>query len=59
MHIDKKLQRLEQLKIEHRTLDTRVKKEYNLRNDVSELKVKKLRLKQEILDIEKDLNIIE
>ena len=26
MHIDKKLQRLEQLKIEHRTLDTRVKK---------------------------------
>ncbi|MDA9993253.1 hypothetical protein N9E09_01160 [bacterium] len=59
MHIDKKLQRLEQLKIEHRTLDTRVKKEYNLRNDVAELKVKKLRLKQEILDIEKDLNIIE
>jgi hypothetical protein len=59
MHIDKKLQRLEQLKIEHRALDTRVKKEYNLRNDVAELKVKKLRLKQEILDIEKDLNIIE
>ena len=58
MHIDKKLQRLEQLKIEHRTLDNKIKKDYNLRIDVSELKVKKLRLKNEILHIEKDLNII-
>ena len=59
MHIDKKLQRLEQLKIEHRTLDNKIKKDYNLRIDVSELKVKKLRLKNEILLIEKDLNIVE
>lgn len=58
MHIDKKLQRLEQLKIEHRTLDNKIKKDYNLRIDVSELKIKKLRLKNEILHIEKDLNII-
>jgi hypothetical protein len=59
MQIDKKLARLEQLKLEHRTLDNKIKKDYNLRLDVSELKVQKLRLKNEIILMEKDLNITE
>ena len=56
---DKKLQRLEQLKKEHRDLDSRVEKEYSLRLDVSDLKVQKLRLKQEILAMEKELGLNE
>lgn len=56
---DKKLARLEQLKKEHRDLDKQVQKEYSLRLDVSDLKVQKLRLKQEILDIENELGLHE
>lgn len=54
---DKKLARLEQLKKEHRDLDNRVEKQYSLRLDVSDLKVQKLRLKQEILEMEKELGL--
>jgi hypothetical protein len=56
---DKKLQRLEQLKKEHRDLDNQVQKEYSIRLDVSDLKVQKLRLKQEILAMEKELGLNE
>ncbi|MDA8882770.1 DUF465 domain-containing protein [bacterium] len=55
MKIDKKIARLEQLKIEHRTLDDKIQKDYNLRLDVSELKMKKLKLKQSILAMEREL----
>ena len=55
MKTEKQIARLEQLKLEHKELDHRVEKDYNLRLDVTELKVQKLRLKQEILDIEKKL----
>ncbi len=57
MNIDRKLARLDQLKIEHRELDHKIQKDYNLRLDVSELKIKKLKLKNKILVMEKDLNI--
>jgi uncharacterized protein YdcH (DUF465 family) len=59
MKIEKRIARLEQLKLEHKELDHRVEKDYNLRLDVTELKVQKLRLKQEILDIEKELAVDE
>jgi hypothetical protein len=55
MKTDKKLARLEQLKTEHRALDIRIQKDYNLRLDVGELKMQKLRLKQSILEMEKEL----
>ena len=55
MKTEKQIARLEQLKLEHKELGHRVEKDYNLRLDVTELKVQKLRLKQEILDIEKKL----
>ena len=55
MKIDKKIARLEQLKIEHRALDNKIQKDYNLRLDVGELKMQKLKLKQSILEMEREL----
>ncbi|HAV29284.1 MAG TPA: hypothetical protein DCW93_05105 [Saprospirales bacterium] len=55
MKIDKKMARLEQLKTEHRELDIRIQKDYNLRLDVGELKMQKLKLKQSILEMEKEI----
>jgi|SaaInl59LU_5_DNA_1037362.scaffolds.fasta_scaffold11698_3 hypothetical protein len=55
MKIDKKMARLEQLKTEHRELDIRIQKDYNLRLDVGELKMQKLKLKQSILEMEREL----
>ena len=42
MKTEKLFARLDQLKLEHRELDHRIGKDYNLRHDVSELKVQKL-----------------
>ncbi len=55
MKFDKKLARLEQLKTEHRDLDIKIQKDYSLRLDVSKLKLQKLRLKQIILEMEREL----
>lgn len=57
MKSDKKFARLEQLKTEHRALDTKIQKDYNLRLDVSELKLQKLRLKESILEMERELDV--
>tara|TARA_R110001606_G_scaffold135304_2_gene272289 strand:- start:21227 stop:21406 length:180 start_codon:yes stop_codon:yes gene_type:complete len=59
MKTEKLFARLDQLKLEHRELDHRIGKDYNLRHDVSELKVQKLRLKQEILNLKKELSVNE
>jgi len=52
---EKKQARLEELRIKHRTLDNHIQKEYKLHMDVSQLKSEKLRMKQEIHALEREL----
>lgn len=51
----RKMKRLEKLKEVHRTLDNEVKKDYNRLQDVSAKKVEKLKLKDEIVKLEKEI----
>jgi uncharacterized protein YdcH (DUF465 family) len=55
MKPEKKQARLEALKVKHRELDTTIKKEYNLHLDVAHMKSEKLRMKQEIFALEREL----
>lgn len=52
---DKKLRHLESLRRKHRAIDEQVQKEYSMHVDVSELKVKKLHMKEEIKRLECEL----
>lgn len=54
---EKKLTRLETLRKKHRELDTRIKKDYNLKLDVSQMKSEKLRMKTEICALERELGV--
>lgn len=49
--------RLETLRKKHRELDTRIKKDYNLKLDVNQLKSDKLRMKTEIYALERELGV--
>ncbi len=49
-----KARRLEKLREVHRHLDKQIIKEYNRYQDVSEMKHKKLRLKDEIVKLERE-----
>ena len=49
-----KSRRLQKLKEVHRHLDKQIIKEYNRYQDVSEMKHKKLRLKDEIVKLERE-----
>lgn len=55
MSPEKKQARLNALKIKHRTLDNRIVTEYKLHMDVDHLKSEKLRMKQEIYALEREL----
>ena len=55
MSPEKKQARLNALKIKHRTLDNRIVNEYKLHMDVDQLKSEKLRMKQEIYALEREL----
>lgn len=52
---EKKQARLEALRKKHRTLDSRIDSEYKLHMDVAQLKSEKLRMKQEIYSLEREL----
>lgn len=52
---EKKQARLEALRKKHRTLDNRINSEYKLHMDVAQLKSEKLRMKQEIYALEREL----
>jgi len=54
---EKKLTRLENLRKKHRELDTQIKKDYNLKLDVSQMKSEKLRMKTEIYALERELGV--
>lgn len=54
---EKKMARLETLRKKHRELDTRIKKDYNLKLDVNQLKSDKLRMKTEIYALERELGV--
>ena len=54
---EKKQTRLEILRKRHRELDTHIKKEYSMHIDVSQLKSRKLQLKQEIYALERELGV--
>lgn len=49
--------RLETLRKKHRELDKQIEKEYNLHIDVSQMKSDKLRMKQEIYALERELGV--
>ena len=57
MTSEKKMARLETLRKKHRELDTRIKKDYNLKLDVNQLKSDKLRMKTEIYALERELGV--
>lgn len=52
---EKKQARLEALRKKHRTLDNHIDSEYKLHMDVAQLKSEKLRMKQEIYALEREL----
>ena len=54
---EKKMARLETLRKKHRELDRQIEKEYNLHVDVSQMKSDKLRMKQEIYALERELGV--
>lgn len=54
---EKKTKRLEILREKHRTLDKQIEKEYKLHVDVSQMKSEKLRMKQEIYALERELGV--
>tara|TARA_B100000575_G_C22873257_1_gene509362 strand:- start:465 stop:662 length:198 start_codon:yes stop_codon:yes gene_type:complete len=53
--VKKKAKRLERLREVHKHLDKQVIKEYNRYKDVSAMKSEKLRLKDEIVKLEKEV----
>ena len=52
---EKKMARLETLRKKHRELDKQIEKDYKLHIDVSTMKSDKLRMKQEIYALEREL----
>jgi len=50
----KKAHRLEKLRAVHRELDKEIKKDYNKYQDVQVKKVEKMRIKEEIVALEKE-----
>ena len=54
---EKKLARLETLRKKHRELDKQIEKDYKLHIDVSTMKSDKLRMKQEIYALERELGV--
>lgn len=52
---EKKQARLDALRIRHRKLDSRIIEEYKLHMDVSRLKAEKLKMKQEIYELAREL----
>ena len=54
---EKKMARLETLRKKHRELDKRIEKDYKLHIDVSRMKSDKLRMKQEIYALERELGV--
>ena len=55
MTFAKKLNRLERLKKVHRHLDKEIQKDYNRLQDVSAQKIEKLKLKDQIVQLEKEV----
>lgn len=54
---EKKMARLETLRRKHRELDKQIEKDYKLHIDVSTMKSDKLRMKQEIYALERELGV--
>lgn len=54
---EKKMARLETLRKKHRELDKQIEKDYKLHIDVSAMKSDKLRMKQEIYALERELGV--
>lgn len=54
---EKKMARLETLRKKHRELDKQIEKDYKLHIDVSTMKSDKLRMKQEIYALERELRV--
>ena len=54
---EKKMARLKILRKRHRELDTHIQREYKLHIDVSQMKSRKLQLKQEIYALERELGV--
>ena len=54
---EKKMARLETLRKKHRELDKQIGKDYKLHIDVSRMKSDKLRMKQEIYALERELGV--
>ena len=54
---EKKMARLESLRKKHRVLDKQIETEYKLYLDVSQMKSEKLRMKQEIYALERELGV--
>lgn len=54
---EKKMARLESLRKKHRVLDKQIETEYKLHLDVSQMKSEKLRMKQEIYALERELGV--
>lgn len=54
---EKKIARLETLRRKHRELDKQIEKDYKLHIDVSTMKSDKLRMKQEIYALERELGV--
>ena len=54
---EKKMTRLVNLRKKHRELDKQIEKEYKLHIDVSQMKSEKLRMKQEIYALERELGV--
>jgi uncharacterized protein YdcH (DUF465 family) len=54
---EKKFARLESLRKRHRQLDSQIEKDYKLHIDVSQMKSEKLRMKQEIYALERELGV--
>ena len=57
MTTEKKMARLETLKKKHRELDKQIEVEYKLHIDVNQMKSDKLRMKQEIYALERELGV--
>lgn len=55
MAFAKKMNRLERLKKVHRHLDKEIQKDYNRLQDVSAQKIEKLKLKDQIVQLEKEV----
>ena len=53
--VKSKARRLEKLREVHRHLDKQIIKEYNRHSDVQNMKVEKLKLKDEIVKLEKEV----